>query len=857
MQSRRSRRSLALAVITALTTLPLAAANAQDNTRALEEIVVTAAYREQGLQDVPVSISAVTGETMVQAAIQKAEDIQFLVPNFTLTETGIGTNAFVRGIGSGINQAFEQSVGTYIDGVYYGRAQQWRSPFLDIERVEVLRGPQSILFGKNSVAGALNISTAKPTDEFEGRVGASWEFEDDESIIEAVVSGPISERVRYRIAARQRELKGYMYNVTLEEEEPNREDWTVRGTLEFDITDNLLATLKAEVSEFDVNGRHIEIVNEQPAVAGTPFSPLRYNQILQTLQGIRYQISPPGSVPPPDPTLSNVVQDEVRTSNGDFSNNESETFVLTLDWALGEYDLESITAYSNFEYDEFCDCDFTGADVFGAALQESYEQISQEIRLSSPVGGNFDYIAGIYYQTSEHDFADQIIVSPTSLLITAINLQSGTPGDPTDGSGPAVANTMAARTAGVDNDVLSAFAQFNWHISDGFTLQLGGRVTQDDRDGFRELSIVSGDFSPLPAAQVAAPLVYGSLFGISSTNLIPLSQSGIPPLADPANALLYGVDPSVGICTSNDPACVGGLGVLPVEGSRDNTKFSPEVKMVWNGNEDRLWYISWSEGFKSGSFDFRANNKNFYPDMATSFEFDDEEAMNFELGGKFLLADGAVELNGAAYYTEFDDLQISIFDGVLGFNVGNAASAEVQGLEMDLRWAATDHLTVSGGMAYTDFEFTDFKNGQCYFGATPDVDLDGDGTPELCDYTGKSNQMVSDFQANMSFDIRVPIGRNLEIGALFDVFYTDDYDASATFDPALVQDSYTMLNARISVGDQSGRWEVAALAKNLTDEKVLTFGGDTPLSGSTFGAKSNYAFYSRGSTISLQGTVRF
>jgi hypothetical protein len=216
-----------------------------------------------------------------------------------------------------------------------------------------------------------------------------------------------------------------------------------------------------------------------------------------------------------------------------------------------------------------------------------------------------------------------------------------------------------------------------------------------------------------------------------------------------------------------------------------------------------------------------------------------------------------MELNMAAFYTEYDDLQISIFDGVLGFNVGNAASATTQGLEMDMRWAATDHLTISGGFAVLDFEFSDFENGQCYFGATPDTDLDGDGTPELCSYTGKSNQLVSDFQGNVSFDIRVPVSNNLEIGALFDVFYTDDYDASATFDPALVQDSYTMLNARLSLGSQSGRWEIAALAKNLTDEKVLTFGGDTPLAGSTFGAKSNYAFYSRGQTISLQGTVRF
>ena len=455
----------ALGTITSFAVLVTTAVQAQDTgTRTLEEIVVTAAYREQGLQDVPVSISAVTGEMMSQTAVQKAEDIQFLVPNFTLTETGIGTNAFVRGIGSGINQAFEQSVGTYIDGVHYGRAQQWRSPFLDIERVEVLRGPQSILFGKNSVAGALNISTAKPTDEFEGSVSASYEFEDAETIIEGMVSGPISDRIRYRVAARSRELDGYMENATLGTDEPNREDWTVRGTLEFDVTDNLVATLKAEVGEFDVDGRHIEIVNEAPA-AGGPFQGLEYNQILSLVFGA-------------DPSVNNVVRDDIRSSNGDFSYNESATYVLTLDWGLGEHDLESITAWSDFDYDEFCDCDFTGANVFGAALQESYEQFSQEFRLSSPVGERFDYIAGLYYQTSDHEYEDQITVDPDSILVPAIN---GNPGAP-PGGGNWVAGTQAARIATVENDVISAFAQFNWHVSEAFTIQLGARVTKDERD---------------------------------------------------------------------------------------------------------------------------------------------------------------------------------------------------------------------------------------------------------------------------------------------------------------------------------------------------------------------------------------
>ena len=327
------------AAVVALSIIPASSVLAQQTgARVLEEIVVTAAYREQGLQDVPISISAVTGETLLEAALQKAEDIQFFVPNFTLTETGIGTNAFIRGIGSGINQAFEQSVGTYIDGVHYGRAQQWRSPFLDIERVEVLRGPQSILFGKNSVAGAVNITTAKPTDEFEGSILVSNEFEFDETIIEGMISGPFSDGVRGRLAVRSRELDGHMTNATLGTNEPNREDWTVRGTIEFDLSDTVLATFKAEVSEFDVKGRNIEIINEQPSTHAA-FTGALYNQILQIFGG--------------DPSTGNVVQDEIRSSNGDFSNNETTNFVLTLDWAIGDYDLKSITAFSDFEYDEF------------------------------------------------------------------------------------------------------------------------------------------------------------------------------------------------------------------------------------------------------------------------------------------------------------------------------------------------------------------------------------------------------------------------------------------------------------------------------------------------------------------------
>jgi len=839
MKDLRSCRLAALALLAPAAILSTTIAEAQ-----LEEIIVTAAYREQGLQDVPVSISAVTGEMMAEAALQSPSDIQFLVPNFTLTESGISTNTFIRGIGSGINQGFEQSVGTYVDGVYRSRGQQFRAPFLDTARVEVLRGPQSILFGKNSVAGALNISSAMPTDEFEGSLMLSNEFENNEFIAEGMLSGPISDRVRYRVAARSRQLDGHMKNLTLDKDEPERDDWAVRGTLEFDVSDNLTATLKAEVGEFDVTGRHIEIINEQGSTGGPlgqffPFFGFQWNQILQAFGA--------------DSSVSNTVQDELRSSNGDFSNNESSEIALTLNWAIGDHNLESITAISDFEYDEFCDCDFTGGVVFGAALQEKYEQFSQELRLSSPLGDTVDYIAGIYYQTSDHTYADQIIVPGTSVLVPILDALTQQPG-----TGATVADTQASRLATVENDVLSAFAQVNWHISDAFTLQLGGRVTNDSRDGDRTLSITEADFDPLDlATQGQAPFIYANLFGITSTNLVAYSQSPDPTTSAIANAFVYYGFAASGLpCSAaSDPAnCAGALGELPVEGSRDKTKFSPEVKFVWDIGDDALVYFSWSEGFKSGSFDFRANNKNFYTTTAESFEFEDEEATNFELGGKFTLAGGALELNAAAFVTEYNDLQISIFDGSLGFNVGNAASADIWGVEIDWRWAATERLTITGGLAKLDFEFTDFKNGQCYFGAISDVTFNG---VELCDYTGNSNQLVSDYQGNIALDYRVPIGSNLEIRTMLDLFFTDDYHASATFDPALVQESYTMTNARISIGDQDGRWQISVLGKNLSDEKILTFGGDAPLSGTSFFAKSNYAFYNPGRTIALQGLVRF
>ena len=776
----------------------------------IEEIIVTAQSREQSLQDTPISVTAVSGFSLQEANIQKVEDLQFSVPNFTMTETGISTNIFIRGIGSGINQAFEQSVGYYVDGVNYPRAQQARAPFLDLERVEVLRGPQLILFGKNSVAGALNVTTAKPSDIFEGYLTTTYEFGESEIITEGAVSVPISPRLRTRVAARYRDMDGYVRNLTLNRDEPQREDWTIRGTVEYDVTQDITASLKAEYSDFDVLGRQLETLNETPAAAG-PFTGLTYGQLLVGVFGA-------------DAGALNNTLDRQRSSNGDFSNNKLQTYVLNVDWNIGDYELKSISSFSGLKYDELCDCDYTGANVFLAGLQEDYDQYSQELRLTSPVNEFYDFVGGVYFQTSDHDYSDQIIVQPNSILIPAVNQQS-------PGAGSLLSGTQAARTANVESDLYSAFAQVNVRPFDKWELQLGGRVSHEKKSGTRSLTVQAEGGGALPAAQIAAPTVYAGVFGITSTNLASLGPTG---------AFL-----------------ISQLGALPVSDTLTETRFSPDVKLVYEPTSDLLLYASWARGYKSGGFDFRANNRGVSPTMADSFVFDDEQANNYEIGAKTTLFGGVAEFNVTGFFTEFDDLQISIFDGTLGFNVGNAASAEVMGVEMDGRWRLHERLTLSGSLAFTDFEFKDFRNGQCYFGQAPNVDLDGDMVPDLCDYTGNTNQLVSDVQGTVALNFNYPIGDGFRLDSTVDMFFTSKYHASNTFDPDLIQGGYATLNTRIAVGSDDGYWQVAFVGRNLTNKRFIQFGGDTPLSGPTFGMNSDYAFADRGRTLGIQARVNF
>jgi len=206
------------------------------------------------------------------------------------------------------------------------------------------------------------------------------------------------------------------------------------------------------------------------------------------------------------------------------------------------------------------------------------------------------------------------------------------------------------------------------------------------------------------------------------------------------------------------------------------------------------------------------------------------------------------------YYTSYKDLQVSIFDGLLGFNVGNAASASVKGLELDGRVALTPTLSAHASFAWTDFRFDDFPNGQCYSGQAPNGPAAAQG---YCSYAVMTNQFVATYSGTAGLDHVYDLTENLTLHSAVDLFFTSSYFADPTLDPSLVQGAYVKLDARVGLGHPDGDWEVAILAKNLTDVRPLTFATAAPLAYSVFGARSSFAYYGEGRTFVLQGKVRF
>jgi len=410
----------------------------------LEEIIVTAQGREQNLKVTPVTVSAISGETIAESGSIRLEDLTRLIPAVQFGAAGIQSNLFIRGIGSGTNQGFEQSVGTFVDGVYYGRDRQVRGPLLDIARLEVLKGPQSILFGKNTISGALSLATGNPGSSFETIATGYYEPEYDEKMLDLVISGPVTERFGARLALRFRDADGYVRNTTSGKDEPGAKDAIARLTLAWQATDTIKANFKLETSRFKEIGRSSQISFCAPALRAQlavqdPREDCTFNDTLSAGGGGQFGIQG--------------------------TDTRMTTAALNIEAALGSLTFKSTSGYAKYDYTDLLDPDNTRRGLFLLDVRENYDQWSQEFRLSSPADDTLSFIAGVFFMKT--DLAARF---DSSLNLAEL-------GNPTSGT--------RASDYYQDAESASVFVQGQWRITQTLSLRAGLRYTTEEKDALK------------------------------------------------------------------------------------------------------------------------------------------------------------------------------------------------------------------------------------------------------------------------------------------------------------------------------------------------------------------------------------
>jgi outer membrane receptor protein involved in Fe transport len=453
----------------------------------LEEVVVTAQKRAQSLQDVPIAVSAMSGDWMKQNNVADLEDVAALVPNLSLSGTpGINT-VRIRGLGTGGgNAAFEQSVGMYVDGIYAGRGYQFSLPYMDVERIEVLKGPQGVLFGKNSIAGAISITSARPSSEFEGEIGLSYEAENDGYSAEAVINGELMPGLSGRLAASYIEEGGWIDNTLLNEDDhPEVEMGGYRASLLWEASDTVEVYLKYDHGEYEKTGsemgiRHIAPGSVNPFLPGNPTWLSLYQAADPDVGLIGDHLQSAGVSLTDEP-------------DGYFKDVDSDALTSQIDWSLGEHTLTWLSGYSTYEVDTFSDQSFSPLTIINQHGEEEFDQITTELRLTSPVGEQFEYIVGLFYMDRSLEYLPRY----TDLNVSAV-------------FGPAPTATLLKQYE-EDTTAISAFGQLTWNINDTFRTSLGLRYSHEEKEAdarqdFYELG-TNDSLNPVGTA------VLGALFG--------------------------------------------------------------------------------------------------------------------------------------------------------------------------------------------------------------------------------------------------------------------------------------------------------------------------------------------------------
>lgn len=757
----------------------------------IEEIVVTAQKREKTLLETPVAISAFSGDTLEQSSVRDIRDLQTLVPAFNLTQsqTSFQTVVNIRGLGtSGQNPGLEPSVGIYVDGVFRSRTGAATGDFLSLERIEVLRGPQSTLFGKNTSAGVISIITQKPQYEFGGKAEVSY-GNYDQVIVKGTVTGPlIADRVALRLSANYNKRDGFLTNLLDGKDINNRDRFSVRGQLLADPSDNIQVRIIVDYAETD-----------ERCCSATTFVNGPVANVFAGFLGLPFTGELDGSGDPFAREL--YANTDIGGTSDDFGVSGQ------IDYDFGGATLTSITAYRSFESDQDFDGDFSAADLIGATGSLiKVDTFTQELRLTSNGSHTIDWLVGGFYFNQDLSADDKVLFGvhtrPVFDILSLGGLDTaeflvGTFIDPTVTPGTFFAPGTGQVRELFTNDAESwaLFGQFDWHISDKVTLTGGLRFTKEDKHGTG--TFVNNDaFSALTAADFVTMSLIAS-GGLATT------------LFDGLKAFQF---------------------LLPnadFDRNRSEDKFTGNAILSYDASDDVSGYISFSRGYKAGGFDVSRGASSLDGSGGT-FEFDPETVDNFELGLKTRVMEGRGRINVALYRQKVKDFQSNLFTGT-GFELRNAGVIVLKGVEVDAAFSFTDNFSMTMAFALNNAIYASFLSAAC-----PIAD-----PAASCDLTG---EVVSDSPkwtvANTATYNR-PISDNMSVFLRGETYYRGARFTDSDNDPNNFQGATFQVNASFGLQGADNGWQVVFWGKNLTKENYAQIIFDASIQPGTFAGYPN------------------
>jgi iron complex outermembrane receptor protein len=689
----------------------------------IEQITVTAQRREQSLQDVPIAVSAFTSEALDKFQINATTSLMQIVPNLSggeVSGAGSANNYSMRGLYNAETAAtFDSPVGTYVDGIFMARLNANNFALFEVERIEVLRGPQGTLFGRNTTGGAINVIMKKPAEEFggfvEGTIGNYEQYQ-----LRGALDIPLSNNVRSRIAAYVLEEDGWVDNLTKGGTENAHDGWGVRGSLGMNVNDNITWDIAIDYS-----------LDDNPNIPATKMGDDYTSQSGLT-------------------KLSNLFPGKKGQIDGNTAENETWGITSNIGIELSFGDLELITGYrdltSRFSLDYFNGPAPTGGYV---SLQYStHKQFTQEAKLSGDIGDRLSYTTGLFYfyEDNKTDFS------------TVFTLPNGFPFIDAD------------RILLNDTTSLAAYAQADYELTEKLSATVGARFTHDEK----EIGYVDNG-NPLAFATITDDV---------------LTNAGIP---------------------------------LELNAS----VLTPRFALQYRPDQDFMFFISATRGFKSGGWNVRGTNAN------TLQEFNAEKIWSYEAGIRAEMLDNRLQVNLTTFYGDTSDLQIATAStgptGAPQFPVGNFAGLESYGFELEVSAVPARGLTIGGNLGFNETNYQDLsqavldQQAACLSGATANcgggiVEIDGDIAPPA-----RSPKWTGTIFASYE----APLSNDWQLVPSISGRYNSSFNTNAAWIPAGYDDGYFMINGGIALQNPNENVSLEVGCTNCNDTTYLltTIGG--------------------------------